>query len=95
MIEQLYKLNASIEAVIRESFLSQPLMSVVALIITGFLLVLEYYIVTIEKRGHIDKNFLVESEHWLKEMRFKHFGPTFKPSPNRSVVQGPPSATDI
>lgn len=75
MIEQMQTL----EAIIRDSFLKQPLLSLVALTVTAFLLVLEYYIVTTTRRGHLDKEFLVSSKHWLSEARHRHFGETFTP----------------
>jgi hypothetical protein len=90
MIEQLHTINA----IIRDSFLTQPLMSIVALIITGFLLVLEYFLVTTDRSGQVDKNFLDESDKWLEEIRFKHLGSTFKPSSRQNVVAVAPEATD-
>ncbi|MCK1427437.1 hypothetical protein [Bradyrhizobium sp. 87] len=86
MTEQLHTLTATIDQIVRDSFLAQPLLSIVALIITAFLLVLEYYLVTTDKPGRVDKHFLVENENWLKEMRSRHLGSTFKPSSKEGVV---------
>jgi hypothetical protein len=90
MIEQLHTINV----IIRDSFLAQPLMSIVALIITGFLLVLEYFLLATDKPGYVDKKFLAESDKWLEEIRFKHLGSTFKPSSRQGAVPAAPMATD-